>query len=55
MVYNLNRFKGEKVIISRVVGEKTESLYYNTRSKILLKIRRKMQVLFLMQVTSLSC
>jgi hypothetical protein len=47
VVYNPNRFEGEKGIILRAVGEKTELLYYNARSKSLIKIRHKMQVYFL--------
>jgi hypothetical protein len=47
VVYNPNRLKGEKGIILHAVGEKIESLYYNARSKSLLKIRHNMQVYFL--------
>jgi hypothetical protein len=47
VLLNLNQLAGKKGKLSRILGVKTESLYYNARFKSMLMISRKLQVYFL--------
>jgi len=47
VVHNLQRISGKNAKLSRALGEKTESLYYNASLKSMLKITHKMLVYFL--------